>query len=369
MDSPELSPAAATLVENGKPLHDQFGEYFVRGISTGGRFFGVVRIDTKSEESKTAVDAELSASYGLTVDADVKLKIRDTLRRANARFEAFTIHDGGRVTTRPTSNDPEVLLDQLYTAMDEWTDTVRDEPKAYSVSLTPYIIALGPPPPNIFEIEHQRDVLIRCAKLRSQTMDKLNLIDYILDPRHMDEFEIIPPPEGPDLPALQGALAGDLDVIADAASFAINKIKEARDPVTFMREIKGVPDFKFTALPTNLPKHTGPALIPVQSFFGRKFLDWKFARDTDSRTVEELRANALNKGHQFAHPNITPEGGPRLGELGGLTQERLNFLFSGVKFKLVFSGSHGEHNAFIGPQVPESGMVSPDSEVTLTIFT
>jgi hypothetical protein len=258
MDSPKLSPAAAELVKNSKPLSDQFGEYFVRGISTGGRFFGAVRIDTKSSQSKTDVDAALSLSYGLTVDADVRLKIREAMKSANASAEAFIIFDGGRFTTRPTSNDPVTLLEQLFKAMDEWTATVRNEPKAYSVTLSPYIIALGPTPPNIVEIEHQRDVLIRCAKLRSQTIDKLNLTDYILDPDHMDEFEIIPPPEGPDLPALQGALAGDLDVIADAASFAINNLKEACDPVTFMREIKGVPDFKLTALPTNLPKHTGP---------------------------------------------------------------------------------------------------------------
>jgi hypothetical protein len=102
--------------------------------------------------------------------------------------------------------------------MDEWTQSVRDRPKAYSVTLAPYAIALGPAPPNVLEFEHQRDVLIRCGKLRSQTLDKINLVDYILDPNHMGEFAMVPPPEGPDLAALQAALAGNLDVIADAAA-------------------------------------------------------------------------------------------------------------------------------------------------------
>jgi hypothetical protein len=257
MDSPELTPAAAMLVENGKALTDQFGDYFIRGIKTGGRFFGVVRIDTRSEQAKTELDAELSGSYGLAISVDVKLRISEAMRRSSGREKAFINYEGGRVTTRPVSNDPIQLLDQLYKAMDEWTASVRNEPKAYSVTLAPYIIALGPTPPNIAEIENQRDVLIRCAKLRSQNIDKLNLIEYILDPNHMDEFEIIPPPEGPDLSALQAALAGDRDAIADAASFAINNIKKACDPETYMREVKGVAGFKLTALPTNMPKHVG----------------------------------------------------------------------------------------------------------------
>ena len=65
MDSPRLSELAARLVEAGKKAQfaEQFGEYFVRGISTGGRFVGVVRIDTKSQQSKTDVsDLALSGS-------------------------------------------------------------------------------------------------------------------------------------------------------------------------------------------------------------------------------------------------------------------------------------------------------------------
>jgi hypothetical protein len=205
----------------------------------------------------------LSFAYGLQVDADVRVKIAETLKTANARIDARYIFDGGEVKTRVTSSDPLKAIEQLYQAMDEWTDSVQQKPKAYSVTLAPYFIALGPTPPNIAEIENQRDVLIRCAKLRSQTMDKLNLIDYILDPDHIGEFEFVPPPPdgaGPDLPALQANLAGDLNVIAETASFAINNLKEACHPEVFMERKKGIQDFKFTALPINLPKHTGGVL-------------------------------------------------------------------------------------------------------------
>jgi hypothetical protein len=208
------------------------------------------------------VDLALSGSYGLTVSADVKLHIAETLKNASARVAGFYIFDGGEVSTRLTSNDPIELVNQLFKAMDEWTATVRQSPKAYTVTLAPYAIALGPPPPNMADFEHQRDVLIRCAKLRSQTLDKLNLIDYMLDPDHTAEFTIVAPPDGPDLAALLAALAGDLDVIADAASFALDNAKTACDPETFMRQIKHVAGFTLTPLPSNLPAHTGPPPSP-----------------------------------------------------------------------------------------------------------
>ena len=265
IDSPALSAAAGALIEESEAerFAEQFGEYFVRGVSTGGRFIGVVRIDAQSAQSKTKVDIALSGSYGLVMDADVKLNLSEALREANARVEGYYCYDGGEVRTRLTSNDPVELVNQLYTAMGEWTNSVRASPKAYTVTLAPYVIALGPNPPNLAQFEHQRDVLIRCAKLRSQTLDKLNLMDYILDPRHTKEFEIVQPPDGPDLPALQSAYSSDLDVIADAASYAINNVKKACDPEVYMREVKGDANFKLTPLPPNLPKHVGiPEPLP-----------------------------------------------------------------------------------------------------------
>jgi hypothetical protein len=266
MDSPRLSPAAAELVSAGNTtlFGDRFGDYFIRGIATGGRFIGVVRIETTSTQAKTDVDSALHARYGLNVDATAKLHISNALAAANARIDVFVHHEGGRVTTEPRSDDPVEALRQLYEAMDQWSATVRAEPAPYSVTLAPYVIALGPNPPNAADLEHQRDVLIRCAKLRLSTMDKLNLVDYVLDPQHSAEFAA-EETKSLDLPALQAAFGSDLEVIGEAASFAIDNPKEARTPEAFMREIKKMDNFTLTALPANLPRHTGvPAPAKVE---------------------------------------------------------------------------------------------------------
>jgi hypothetical protein len=287
MDSPALSPAAAAKVSQPPAFAAQFGDYFVRGVATGGRFVGVVRIDTKSSQSKQDVNLALSASYGLSIDADVKVNISNALTKAQARVEAFMFTEGGTVTQQLNSNDPVTLMNQLFTAMDQWAATIETQRKAYSVTLAPYVIALGPEPPNLADLEHQRDVLTRCGKLRTQTLDKLNLIEYILSPDHMGEFAIIKPPQGPDLPALQAALAGDFDLIEEAASFALNNPKDAREPETFAREHKGIPDFKLTALPADLAAHTGGQMI-VPDFVGRSFNDCHALADAAGIVIEHV---------------------------------------------------------------------------------
>jgi hypothetical protein len=240
------------------------------------------------------------------------------------------------------------------------TPTVRTEPKPYGVTLAPYRVALGPTPPNLAEIEHQRDVLIRCAKLRAQTLDKLNLIEYILDPNHMNEFEIVPPPPtGPDLPALQAALAGDLDVIAQTASYATNNIKEAREPEKYMNDIKGISGFKFTALPTNLPRHTGgPIVVPSIQVRSLRGLDHQ-----DIRLI--LQNNLKTELDIVNYPDNV------LGVLFNWTQEKLDFFWSGVVFKClnpngeVLKLNDNPQRIEVRDQSPSAGLLAPGNEVTL----
>jgi hypothetical protein len=363
MDSPKLTPPAAALVENGQSLADQFGEYFIRGVKTGGQFFGVIRIETKSIDTKTDLDNELSGSYGLLISADVKVKISQALHRASAKVEGFYDYQGGRATTLLTSTDPIILLEQMFKAAAEWTESVQNDPKAYSMTLSPYIIALGPTPPNIAEIENQRDVLIRCAKLRSQTLDKLNLIDYILDPKHMNEFEIVPPPESPDLSALQAALARDRDVIADAASFAINNIKKACDPETYMRDIKGVADFKLTALPPNLPKHAGPIPKEIQ-VTSLKFLFVNMVLLVRDLQSEFDRVTVLNVKQRVDSQN--PNDRIYLGDIP--TQAQIDFITSGVvlAFPAELLAQADFRDIMITVQSPNEGVVLSGSSISFT---
>jgi hypothetical protein len=183
----------------------------------------------------------------------------ETCRSENASLWSDAYWEGGQVRSDPKT--PEGLLACLH----EWLDTVEAHPVSYTVSLAPYIIARGPQPPNEEDLEHQRDVLKICARMRSQAIDRLNLIEYMMDPLHASEFNF--EPGGPDLAKLHAAISTDLDIIAAAASWAVDHPKEALEPEAFARDPahKGLAGYEFTLLPPNMPKHDG-AIVTVPDF-------------------------------------------------------------------------------------------------------
>jgi len=285
IDEPKLGPEAGPLVADGNSalFAERYGDSFVRGIEKGGQFFGVLRIDTRSDESRQQVNTELEGSYG-AFSADLSVNLSVVARKHEAGIDALAYWEGGRVTVEIRS--PEDLI----AAADQWRDSVQGLPRPYRVTLAPYVIASGPPPPNAAELEHQRDVLMRCAKLRSQTIDALNLLDYMCDREHSAEFES---GSGVDLAGLQRGVARDLDVIASAAAFALNHPKDACEPETFARTLMSPadPGYERTALPENLPKQIGGqpiVFVTVPDLIGRAL--WDDLR-SDQEPYVEMRAN------------------------------------------------------------------------------
>lgn len=255
IDKPKLNEESGPLVRDAQLdlFARRYGDCFVRGILTGGQFFGVIRVDTQSEDSRRAISGSIQGGYGL-FKASVESTFAETVTKERASVEVFAYWEGGRVTGRPTTPA------ELIAAAGEWSTSVESLQRPYFVTLAPYVLAVGPEPPNEADLQHQRDVLIRCAKLRSATIDKLNLLEYMLDPRHAGEFGIVPPPAGPDLAAIQSAVAFDLELIADAASFALDHPREAMLPETFAREKRGLASYAMTALPSPLPAHIGTSI-------------------------------------------------------------------------------------------------------------
>jgi hypothetical protein len=248
INDPVLSSIADAAQHDLDAFAARFGDAFVRGMWTGGQFFGVIRIDTRSEESRQNIEMALGGSYGV-FSGEAHTKLVDAAKKETASIYVDAYWEGGLVTTLPTTPD------NMLAAMDEWEKTVSTKPVPYFVSLVPYVIAGGPQPADEADLEHQLDVLKRCAKLRSQTLDKLNLVDYIRDPSHASEFQVNS--GGPDLAQLSQALSEDLELIAAAASNALNHPRTAVDPETFAKVNQGKPNYRLTMIPPNMPSHGG----------------------------------------------------------------------------------------------------------------
>lgn len=276
IDEPALSPSAAELVSQGRVdlFADRFGDCFVVGLRTGGQFFGVIRIDTKNDESRQTVSNSLSGSYG-PFSGDVKTDVENAMKSTQSHAEVYVYYEGGDVKTKPQT--PE----ELFAAADEWSNTIANQAKPYSALLLPYVIANGPQPPNAEDLQHQHDILVRCAKLRSQTMDRLNFIDYVIDPSHSGEFVV---PQGLNLSNIMAGLSQDLDVIAEAASFAIDNPKEALEPEQYAQKNGITKDgvlYTLTLLPSPLPQHNGADNVTVPDF----------RKATNSGEAEKLAAD------------------------------------------------------------------------------
>jgi hypothetical protein len=282
IDEPRLAPDAGDLVDDSTLFAERYGDSFVRGIEKGGQFFGVLRIDTRSEESRQQVNTELQGSYG-AFSADVNATLSSVARKYNAGIDALAYWEGGRVTVEIRS--PEDLI----AAADQWRDSVLNLPKPYRVTLSPYAIASGPEPANAAQLEHQRVVLIRCARMRSAAIDSLNLLDYMCDSDHAGEFESV---AGLDLAGLRGGVARDLDVIAAAASFALRHPQDACEPETFART-KMTPvdsNYQATILPANLPRQIGGQpieLVTVPDLTGWSWWDIAGGEDQPNVWVRE----------------------------------------------------------------------------------
>jgi hypothetical protein len=257
---PALSDAAAALVANGQAdlFTERYGDCFVAGLETGGQFFGVIRIDVRSETDQQTIENSLSGSYG-PFSADIHVTLTNAMTQTNSSAETFLYYEGGNVQTKPQTPD------DLFAAANEWSKSVLQAPKPYTALLLPWIIANGPNPPNAADLDHQRDVLKACAKLRSQVIDRLNVLEYMIDPAHTSEF-IMSATDPDRLAQLHAAVSGDYDMIQDAASFAIDNAKDAMEPETFARTNKGLPTYAVTVLPPDLPKRVDGSDIKVPDF-------------------------------------------------------------------------------------------------------
>ncbi len=245
---PTLDAEAAKLVATGNAelFAERYGDYFVAGIESGGQFFGIIKIEYASESDKTNISAKVAGSYGL-FSAQVSMNLSSAIKDTHSQVTASLYYQGGNVSTAVKTPD------DLFTAKSEWESTVLTSAKPYSVLLLPWVVADGPLPPNAADLQHQKDVLVACAKLRSQTLDKLNSIEYVLDSNSQSFFQF-KPGDGDRLSKLHADLSLDADIIEQAASFAIDNAKLAVEPETYARTIKAMTDYHIhVLLPSDLP--------------------------------------------------------------------------------------------------------------------
>jgi hypothetical protein len=216
--APMPSPTAIKMVEKPGLFRHQFGDMFVRGLRRGGVYFGVVEIRTTDATDQQNLSLDVSAAYGpFSAEGKFSESFTNVVKNRNINI---TVHqEGGDISPRPTT------LDQLQTVSSNWASSVEHKAVAYGALLDTYDILDLPEPPTYIDLEHQKDVLARCAALRNQDWQLVNDVDYILG--HPNQFEAF---DADALHKAQHDLGHDLEVIKDAASFALDHPRKAAFP-------------------------------------------------------------------------------------------------------------------------------------------
>jgi len=148
-------------------------------------------------------------------------------------------------------NDPGNPLELLENAK-KFQAALASEPDKlavpYTVTLAPTAIAQGPLPPNPAEIQHAQDVLIYCAKKRSDLLDKMNLLDFISSNEKRFVFGAT------SIDTVRDAVEkfqADLELIAQCAGAAINNRAAAKMPELYAAEVGR--EYPTASLPDPMP--------------------------------------------------------------------------------------------------------------------
>jgi hypothetical protein len=218
---PGIDPGAADLIANGKMdrFREEFGDMFVRGILSGGQFYGVVEVLTRDQADARSISAGLTASYAaFGASGTFDKAFSDTVSSHRTKVTCFV--EGGQNR-------------QLPTTITTMTDRAINFPNELAGNAVPYLALLDdygvlplPQPPNFIDLQQQKDVLTECARLRNLHQQWLNDLDYIGG--HASEFV---DPDNAQLDQLRIDINTDLNTISAAASQAISEPKSAQLPV------------------------------------------------------------------------------------------------------------------------------------------
>jgi hypothetical protein len=186
---PRLTDEARRLLESrGWDAFEQsYGPEYMSGVSTGGYYYGLIHIQTRSQEEREETRVRISASGGWgTGSASGNASLNQTLREItrNREIRVTVLQSGG-------SGDPlEMTMDDMITQALAFPGIARVNPVAYQGIFAEYKNTV-PLPDSIgegtFDRQRRLDVLEEIGRKYFYYKDLRSNIDYVIN--HILEFE------------------------------------------------------------------------------------------------------------------------------------------------------------------------------------
>lgn len=177
---PQYKPEAVALIKSAggnAAFRKAYGDWFIRGMTTGGQFLSLVEIRTTSESQRQDIDAALSGSYGLNFSADAKVK--SSFSQATQHSETHIVQRQVGGITRAISK-PEDVFDQMIAWVTELSAPGCTTAVPFQSGCVSYDTVPIPDAPNQIDIDQAEQSLDMLAQLRLRHVRAINDIDYVL---------------------------------------------------------------------------------------------------------------------------------------------------------------------------------------------
>ncbi len=216
----QLKPDAVSLLSNGQEprFREQFGDFFVLGVQTGGEVSVVLEIVTTSETDSQNVHSAVSGSGVIgTFPASASAQVTNSLQQSvmNHTTNLYINQSGG---------DPlkglnvSTLVDQLFGFADA-VKTIENKSVPYIAFLQDYKVLDLPFEPNWVDLSAAQENIGILMRNREAAVTLLNEVNYVL--LHPDQF----PDRSPSLSTSAGALTDYINTVTQGASSIVNNPK------------------------------------------------------------------------------------------------------------------------------------------------
>ncbi len=165
------------------------GDSFLSGYTTGGEFYGIIEVQTDSDEEKRDISSELSASIGLmgVGDASSETAISRTLSKIskNHKISAWSYQLGGM----GDQSSPAITVDEMLKRLKSMTTSVMngENPRKITATFSDYFtLGLDMPTTQRNAMRTAQRFIAKLALFQSKLLDSQSNIDYALS--HPNSF-------------------------------------------------------------------------------------------------------------------------------------------------------------------------------------
>jgi hypothetical protein len=242
----------------------QCGDAYLASYTTGGEFFGVIEIETDSEEQKSELQSEIEANIGLPAafDASVQSSFEAKLSRAtrNRNVKIWTYQRGGSGAEQVGLVDTAEQMIQRVRAFPSFVTAASGSNAANHTATFKDYFTLSAPLSAEYrdQLYNAQDVMSELAGIQTQLIDRRGDIDYIL--AHANSFEGVTPGRLQELRAIRDANDQLMRKIWRAARDCHRRFRDCRVP----DEIASIPRVELPARKSTVASIT-QAMIQVRT--------------------------------------------------------------------------------------------------------